>query len=261
MLQGAGGVKKHSQSATRDRQLDCSELERALSLAGVTWKGTLPSPASGVQNGGAAHGSQLDDGSQCSRDCPTDASLPNVSHAETEETDTRQTEAQNGIATHVLTGRGQHFLLQPVLCAWQTPDRQRLYMLHPHAPHSLADLLRFNPSSLADDTAVRLLLYQVHARFLSCYLLRKVWLCNVNQCLLLQVISGLDDLHSSSLWHGWLLPETVLLNSQSHLSLAGACSLPSQSDCEESLAELTARWHSWQVSNNPKHRTLKKPIT
>ena len=179
-MQGAGGDEKHSQSATRARELEGNTLERALSLAGITYRGTLPPAASAVDNGGATHGSQLDEGGEDGGDCPREASLPNVTPADTGENDTAQSEAVNGAVSRVPTGRGQDSYLQPVLCAWHTPDRQRLYLLHPHANDSLADLLRFNPSSLADDTAVRLLLYQVHAHFFCC-LHVYIWLCNVTQ--------------------------------------------------------------------------------
>lgn len=71
--------------------------------------------------------------------------------------------------------------------------------------------------------------------------------CRFESQLALQVISGLHELHSSGLWHGQLSPETVLLRSHSQPWLAGACLLPSEPDQEQSLTELTARWHQWQV--------------
>lgn len=67
-----------------------------------------------------------------------------------------------------------------------------------------------------------------------------------NACM--QVIFGLHELHSAGLWHGRLLPRTVLLGGYLHVWLAGACFLPCKTDPEQSLAELTAKWHSWEVS-------------
>ena len=82
-------------------------------------------------------------------------------------------------------------------------------------------------------------------------------MCRFDQAYLhLQVISGLHELHCAGLWHGQLSPETVLLHSQSQPWLAGACVLPSDLHEEQSLAELTARWHQWQVLWNESFKTL-----
>ncbi len=152
--------KKHSQISTGGRELKGSILERALKAAGSATTGTLPAAVPPVENGGAKQGSQLNGGGQDSTDSPREALQPNATAAESA---TWRSEASNATARQATANRGPTSLLQQVMCAWQTPDGQRLYLLYPHAPHSLADLLRFNPSSLADDVAIRLMLYQVTA--------------------------------------------------------------------------------------------------
>lgn len=265
ILQGDNAVldEEHSQSARSDKEAQESALLRALSKAGVANASTLCLPAVAAEHAGAAQGSQLSEGEQGRRNGTGDAVVPQGILIGTAEDDRSCRPVEFSLRT------GKQSSLQPVLCGFQSSDRQRLYLLQPHAPHSLADLLRFNPTSLAHDIAVRLLLFQVqcqthltakypnaqvHVESVHALLCRSAqahcYLGSVHirsGVLPLQVISSLHELHSADLWHGQLSPDTVLLQSQPQPWLAGACLLPSESDQEQSLAELTARWHRWEV--------------
>jgi hypothetical protein len=75
--------------------------------------------------------------------------------------------------------------LVPVLGAFMSADRRRLYVAHPRVPDNLANLLRFSPGALGDDGTKRLLLYQL--------------------------LTALQAVHARGLWHGGLNPERVLM--------------------------------------------------
>lgn len=51
--------------------------------------------------------------------------------------------------------------LQPVVGAFRSEDGQRLYIFHPLAQYSLADVLRFCPHLLGCGDVLRLLLLQL----------------------------------------------------------------------------------------------------
>lgn len=164
ILQGDSAVleEEHSHTARSDKEAQGSVLLKALSKAGVANASALCPSAVAADHAGAAQGSQLSEGRQDRREVTGDAFVPQGILSGTAKDDrSGNAEALYGRLVEVSLSRGKISSLQPALCGFQSPDRQRLYLLQPHAPHSLADLLRFNPTSLAHDAAVRLLLFQV----------------------------------------------------------------------------------------------------
>lgn len=154
--------EKHSHSARSGKDAQGSVLLRALTEAGCANASTLCLSAAAAEHAAAPQGSHFSEVKQDRRDFTGNAVLPQGTLGGTAEDDGRgNAETLHGRLVEILLNRGRPSSLQPVLCGFQSPDRQRLYLLQPHAPHSLADLLRFNPISLAHDTSVRLLLFQV----------------------------------------------------------------------------------------------------
>ena len=169
--------EKHSLSARSEKDAKSSVLLRALTKAGCANASTLclsaAAAAAATEHAGAPQGSQFSEVKQDRRDFTGDAVLPQGTHGGTAEDDGRgNAETLHGRLVKILLNRARPYSLQPVLCGFWSPVRQRLYLLQPHAPHSLADLLRFITTSLAHDTGVRLLLFQVqlqtHINALSC---------------------------------------------------------------------------------------------
>eukprot|EP00192_Tetraselmis_astigmatica_P010986 CAMPEP_0117659730 /NCGR_PEP_ID=MMETSP0804-20121206/6588_1 /TAXON_ID=1074897 /ORGANISM="Tetraselmis astigmatica, Strain CCMP880" /LENGTH=354 /DNA_ID=CAMNT_0005466407 /DNA_START=340 /DNA_END=1401 /DNA_ORIENTATION=+ len=111
--------------------------------------------------------------------------------------------AGRGLATALrealLQHGGDHWVgwaaLLPVLAAVWSPISQRLHLLHPAAPHSLANLLRFSPHSIGSDERLRLLLHQL--------------------------LSSLALLHGAGLPHGRIHAGNLLLAPDGGLWLAG----------------------------------------
>lgn len=65
-------------------------------------------------------------------------------------------------------------LFPPLLGAWKSADQQRLYLVHPWPFQTLKELLDFSPGNLGDDSAIRLIIYQV-----PLMPLRKLQICSL----------------------------------------------------------------------------------
>eukprot|EP00884_Botryococcus_braunii_P002555 jgi/Botrbrau1/122/Bobra.0022s0108.1 len=112
--------------------------------------------------------------------------------------------------------------LMPVLAAYVTADRQRLYIVYDYIPHDLGSLLQYSPGALGDDAAKRLLL--------------------------LQMLTPLQAVHEQGWWHGALSVEDIAVSEHRWVWLRGLPgSLPPQS--AEGLAEATRRWQGGSTSN------------